>query len=156
MFLFPSYQGANLLSDEATVEVHVLPSGTTNFPTFVPSQNQFTLPETLPVGNILTTVSATTPRQGRSISYHMAGGNVGQAFAISQSSGVITINKPLDYESTQSYHQLWVEARDNGNPQLSEYLGLDVMVEDRNDNAPVFSSTLYNVTVMEEEYPPIR
>ena len=41
----------------------------------------------------------------------MAGGNIGQSFAVSQSSGTVIINKPLDYELTQTY-SLWLEARD--------------------------------------------
>ena len=77
-------------------------------------------------------------------------------FAVSQSSGTITIKSPLDYELTQTY-SLWLEARDSASePELSSYLRLDILITDRNDNNPVFDRTLYNVTVMEEDYPPIR
>uniref|UniRef100_A0A8C6UCV0 Protocadherin-16 n=1 Tax=Neogobius melanostomus TaxID=47308 RepID=A0A8C6UCV0_9GOBI len=61
--------------------------------------------------------------------------NPGEVFYINESSGVIHINKPLDYEA-QAYHELIVIARDNGaQPEFSTaFVGIRVL--DVNDNSP--------------------
>lgn len=61
--------------------------------------------------------------------------NPGEVFYINDSSGVIHINKPLDYEA-QAYHELIVIARDNGaQPEFSSaFVGIRVL--NVNDNSP--------------------
>lgn len=61
--------------------------------------------------------------------------NPGEVFYINESSGVIHINKPLDYEA-QAYHELIVIARDNGaQPEFSSaFVGIRVL--NVNDNSP--------------------
>ncbi|MBN3295475.1 PCD23 protein, partial [Amia calva] len=61
-----------------------------------------------------------------------------ELFAIDGSTGVIRVNKPLDYE-TQPFHELIVRARDEGaQPEYASTLVV-VKVRDVNDNSPSIS-----------------
>lgn len=64
--------------------------------------------------------------------------NLGEIFYINESSGVIHVNKPLDYEA-QAYHELIVIARDNGlQPEISSAF-VSIRVLNVNDNSPTIN-----------------
>ncbi|KAM9511098.1 protocadherin-1-like isoform 4-T6 [Salvelinus alpinus] len=58
----------------------------------------------------------------------------------------------LDYERIKDY-RIEIVAVDSGNPALSSTNSLKVQVTDMNDNAPVFSPTLFEVDFAEENQP---
>lgn len=58
----------------------------------------------------------------------------------------------LDYERIKDY-RIEIVAVDSGNPAMSSTNSLKVQVTDMNDNAPVFSPTLYEVEFYEENQP---
>uniref|UniRef100_A0A6Q2WUJ5 Cadherin domain-containing protein n=1 Tax=Esox lucius TaxID=8010 RepID=A0A6Q2WUJ5_ESOLU len=58
----------------------------------------------------------------------------------------------LDYERIKDY-RIEIVAVDSGNPALSSTNSLKVQVMDMNDNAPVFSPTLFEVDFAEENQP---
>ncbi|KAM9740582.1 protocadherin gamma-A11-like isoform 27-T27 [Menidia menidia] len=58
------------------------------------------------------------------------------------------LHTPLDREN-QEEHKLTLTAFDGGNPQKSGSVKIDVVVMDANDNAPVFSQSVYRATVPE-------
>ncbi|XP_029020837.1 protocadherin-12 isoform X2 [Betta splendens] len=58
-----------------------------------------------------------------------------QSFSIHPSSGVISIQRPLDYEESHTYSFV-VEAIDHGHPPLSSTATVQVNIEDVNDNTP--------------------
>lgn len=63
------------------------------FPSFRSSINtRFTLPEDVPEGRIITTLSATTPTSGAgsNLIFGMAGGNVGDALKIEPHTGEVS------------------------------------------------------------------
>ena len=62
--------------------------------------------------------------------------------------GIITLQQALDYETLREY-VLTVEARDGGTPSLSSTAMVKVNVTDANDNIPIFSQELYQVTLKE-------
>lgn len=62
----------------------------------------------------------------------------------------LVVDKELDREVQDSYN-LVVIAADGGNPPRSERLLVNVRITDVNDNAPMLSSTIYNVSVKEDE-----
>ena len=68
------------------------------------------------------------------------------------SSGLLFLSVPLDYE-TQRFHRLTVRAVDRGLPSLSSTQTLTVEVGDVNDQAPVFSQSIYNASVAENRDP---
>ena len=65
------------------------------------------------------------------------------------SSGCMFTTNSLDREQKSSY-QFTVEASDNGTLFLSGYTSVDVTITDLNDNPPVFSMSMYNLTLTEE------
>ena len=94
----------------------------------------------------VTTVTARSSNGG-SLTYFIAGGNIGSCFNIESSTGRIYISGVVDYEVAQEYH-LWVEARQS--PTLSSYKEVIISVEDQNDNWPRFTEPLYNVSIAED------
>lgn len=62
------------------------------------------------------------------------------------------LSATLDYES-QRVHHLTVQAVDHGLPPLSSTQTLTVEVGDVNDQAPVFSQSIYNASVAENRDP---
>ena len=71
-------------------------------------------------------------------------------FTIDAISGVINTTAIFDREQTDRY-SLTVEARDNGEPQLSTTIEVTVIILDENDNTPLFSPAppVYSVNVTE-------
>lgn len=63
--------------------------------------------------------------------------------------GVISVLKPLDYETGRDYF-LTVEAWDGGTPPLSAITTININLTDVNDNAPMFSCDLYTAVVSED------
>lgn len=84
----------------------MLPALTVGFPQMSVPQSKFTLSEGAAVGTPLVTVSGHTSRLQVSLTYFMAGGNLGQAFDVSPAGQVYLVNK-VDYEQTHQY-QLWI------------------------------------------------
>ncbi|XP_055975002.1 protocadherin-23 [Sorex fumeus] len=71
------------------------------------------------------------------VEYSILSGNQGEVFQIDALSGVVTVNKTLDYEFINSY-SLVVQATDKGMPRLSGTSVIKIQVTDINDNAPTF------------------
>ncbi|XP_059932324.1 protocadherin Fat 3a isoform X3 [Gadus macrocephalus] len=69
-------------------------------------------------------------------------------FHIDSSSGLILTARMLDHEVVQSYH-FTVRATDNGFPPLRSEVSVVVVVNDMNDNPPVFNQLLYEAYVSE-------
>lgn len=71
------------------------------------------------------------------------------SFKIDLSSGVITVKSPLDRES-QAEFSLTVVAKDSGTPFLSASVVVRVIIDDVNDNAPVFSQQMFYGSIRED------
>ncbi|KRX99790.1 Cadherin-related tumor suppressor [Trichinella pseudospiralis] len=84
------------------------------------------------------------------IRYSIASGNIGQAFTIDSESGELFTSENIDYE-THCHYELWIAAVDNDSPPMISFLKLYINVEDVNDNSPVFSQSVYAVSIPEEE-----
>lgn len=129
---------------------HLLPSFT------APTQTHFVLAENVEEGKMIAKFRATSPKKppGGNLKFAIAGGNIGEALRIDESSGEVEIaGKGLDYETAPLY-EVWVEVKDSDKPPLRSVLQLTINVTDSNDNAPVMNSALYNASVLEEEAPP--
>uniref|UniRef100_A0A3Q1H770 Uncharacterized protein n=1 Tax=Anabas testudineus TaxID=64144 RepID=A0A3Q1H770_ANATE len=69
-------------------------------------------------------------------------------FHIDSSSGLILTARMLDHELVQKYDFI-VRATDNGFPPLSSEVSVIIVVNDMNDNPPVFNQLLYEAYVNE-------
>lgn len=149
-------QGAEPRS--ASTELNVILYPAQLFPTFsYMVTTQFTLSEDLPENNIVTKLTASSPKRGAvaNINYSIAGGNVRDALKIDSTTGELAIsNFGLDYETLQQY-EIYVQASDSDRPSLRSVVRITINVTDTNDNAPVMEKLIYNSNVMEEEPPPL-
>nr|XP_014351913.1 PREDICTED: cadherin EGF LAG seven-pass G-type receptor 2 [Latimeria chalumnae] len=83
------------------------------------------------------------------VHYSIMSGNTRGQFYIDAQSGDIDVVSQLDYEMNKEY-TLRIRAQDGGRPPLSNISGLvTVQVLDVNDNAPIFVSTPFQSTVLE-------
>ena len=131
------------------VSVEVLDAND-NPPRFVNNSFFVDVLEKLPVGTVVTTVTAKDIDAGNNglVRYTIDQGNAGGYFGINDTSGVITLLKQLDYERKRKY-QLRVEARDLGQNSRSSYLFVTVYVLDSNDNTPIFNKNPVTVALRE-------
>ncbi|XP_035525236.1 protocadherin-12 [Morone saxatilis] len=58
------------------------------------------------------------------------------AFSIHQTSGIISVQRPLDYEESNTYSFI-VEAVDQGHPPLTSTATVQIDIQDVNDNHPI-------------------
>uniref|UniRef100_A0A8C0VE11 Protocadherin-15 n=1 Tax=Cyanistes caeruleus TaxID=156563 RepID=A0A8C0VE11_CYACU len=110
--------------------------------------------ESAPKGTVVTVVTAAALNQ--TVVYSIVSGNEEDVFAINNRTGVISVKKPLDYESVQSY-ELRVQAdslqvvRSNLRvPSKSNTAKVFIEVKDENDHAPVFTKKMYIGGVSED------
>ncbi|XP_028271321.1 protocadherin Fat 4 [Parambassis ranga] len=82
------------------------------------------------------------------LSYMLSGGNDEGAFTLS-SSGQLSLTQTLDREA-QGKYILLITATDSGSPPLSGTGTVTVLVDDVNDNVPVFTSSFFHTTIMED------
>ncbi|KAK8767142.1 hypothetical protein V5799_006076 [Amblyomma americanum] len=150
-------QGKVPLSSSASVRAFVASSNL--FPKFQPgTTSRLTLSEggTGSKEQVLTTILATSPKTGPAarISYYIAGGNSGGAFALNPTTGDLRVvrGEVLDLE-TMPKMQLWLAAGDSDDPMLSSAIRIDIDLTDVNDNVPEFEQDLYNTSVREEQLP---
>ncbi|KAA0192694.1 hypothetical protein HAZT_HAZT002492 [Hyalella azteca] len=147
-----SDSGSPPLSSEAKLKIYLKPASL--FPEFKKQETSFSFSES-ERGNLITTLSATSPKLGPlgRVHYDIAGGNIGQAFEVHEQLGEIRISRTgLDYETLPQY-ELWVSARDSDDPPLASATHIVVNVSDYNDNPPVFDHSLYNASIIEDLFP---
>ena len=122
-----------------TVIINVLDSND-NTPTYDVREIRVNLPENTPIGDIVAEVLARDPDTGPNgnIIYTMTRlrDDADGIFHLDNTTGVISLQQPLDYESRDSY-RLTITARDQGDIPRQSHVIVNVNVEDVNDNAPV-------------------
>ncbi|XP_075469162.1 protocadherin-23 isoform X2 [Ascaphus truei] len=83
-----------------------------------------------------------------SVTYTLQDSPSSVAFLLDPHTGVLSIARTLDHEA-EPVLNLVVVATDNGSPPLSSSCPVTIMVEDINDNEPVFLQQFYNVSLQE-------
>ena len=132
-----------------TVIIHVLDEND-NPPRFLNNSFFVNVQEKLPVGTVVTSVTAKDIDAGNNgeVRYTIDQGNSGSVFQINATSGVITLQKQLDFERKNKY-LLRVVARDQGQYSRSSFLYVTVYVLDSNDNMPTFDENPVTVSLFE-------
>ncbi|XP_069097078.1 protocadherin-15 [Pleurodeles waltl] len=136
-------------SSITTVYIEVLPPNNQSPPRFPQSMYNLELSEAMRVGAVLLNLQA-VDREGDPITYFIQNGDPQQVFNLSRSSGILSLAKPLDRESTDRYILIIIAS--DGRPDGNSTATVNVMVTDVNDNGPVFDPYLSkNLSVQEEE-----
>ncbi|NXV05625.1 FAT4 protein, partial [Cettia cetti] len=134
-------------TDYATVFIRVTDIND-NSPVFGKTNTTIAIAENMPAGTKVTSVSATDVDEGFNglVVYTLKGGEGKMDI---DSSGFILLQKVLDREE-QGFYNLTVIASDQGQPARSTALNLTIIIDDVNDNPPLFSSGRYEVMVPED------
>ncbi|XP_078500339.1 cadherin EGF LAG seven-pass G-type receptor 2 isoform X1 [Lissotriton helveticus] len=122
-----------------------------NAPQFSEKRYVVQVPEDVATGTQVLQVTATDRDKGNNavVHYSVMSGNTRGQFYIDAQSGSIDVVSQLDYEMTREY-TLRIRAQDGGRPPLSNISGLvTIQILDVNDNAPIFVSTPFQSTVLE-------
>lgn len=144
----PRLEGTNI----GELEIHVLDSND-HQPTFINSPLLIPLDEDAPPGALVSVFTATDNDSSVNgeISYSIVQGNELETFIItkhSNGSGLLYLDIILNYEDVSVYH-LTIQAHDNGYPIESSGVVVTVLINDVNDEVPVFSESTYHGFVSE-------
>ncbi|XP_051253136.1 protocadherin Fat 4 isoform X2 [Dicentrarchus labrax] len=127
--------------DETLVHISVI--DTNDAPIFTSALYSANVTEDSPVGTSVITVSALDQDSildWNRFFFSIENGNANFSFAVDPSSGVISVNSPLDRELWPFYN-LTVTATDNGSPPATGTTVVIVTIDDVNDNAPKLTFT---------------
>lgn len=145
-------QGRDPGPRSATATVHiVVEDDNDNAPQFSEKRYIVQVPEDLSPNTEILQVNATDQDRGSNAVVHFSimSGNTRGQFYIDAQTGKLDLVSHLDYETNKEY-TLRIRAQDGGRPPLSNISGLvTVQVLDVNDNAPIFVSTPFQATVLE-------
>ena len=114
-----------------------------NPPVFTPSITTVSWPEDTPQGTVLYTAQATDLDADSRITYSLL--NDSAMFAIAQTTGSVSLTRPLDREQADS-HTLIISASDG---EFDDTFQLTIMVTDIDDNPPVFLQDSFLISVPE-------
>ncbi|XP_041333463.1 protocadherin gamma-A7-like, partial [Pyrgilauda ruficollis] len=123
----------------ARIRVTVLDAND-NAPVFSQAEYTVRVPEDVPVGSVLVTVTATDNDEGvfGNVKYFFKKVNekASNTFHLNTLTGAITLLRSLDFEEGDTY-EMEVQAQDDGG--LSDTAEVTITVTDINDNVPVIS-----------------
>ncbi|KAM9319167.1 protocadherin-16-like [Pholidichthys leucotaenia] len=137
-------RGTPRLAGSATLTVIIIDLND-NSP-MIPLPQKIRVPEDTLTGTVITQVTGNDVDSGPALSYtlHMDVSSQGM-FGIHRYGGGVSLTGPLDYEE-RTWYTLTVRSSDSKHQSEAN---LTVLVDDVNDNAPVFTHDLYQVTVSE-------
>ncbi|XP_040831724.1 protocadherin-15 isoform X2 [Ochotona curzoniae] len=132
-----------------TVYIEVLPPNNQSPPRFPQLMYSLEVSEAMRIGAVLLNLQA-TDREGDAITYAIENGDPQRVFNLSETTGILSLGKALDRESTDRY--ILIVTASDGRPDGTSTATVNVVVTDVNDNAPVFDPYLpRNLSVVEEE-----
>ncbi|KAM9852933.1 protocadherin-16-like [Aulostomus maculatus] len=127
-----------------------------NPPLFDQSLYRQVIPEVVFPGSFVLQVTARDKDQGPNgdINYSILQDNnaFSNWFSIDSITGIITTLSQLDYEKNPN-PSITVVATDGGKPPLSSTAVVNIVLQDINDNEPVFEKNFYNVSIKEDTAP---
>ncbi|NXP73375.1 PCDGA protein, partial [Ramphastos sulfuratus] len=138
-----------------TTRIHVVVlDANDNAPVFSSAEYKVHVPEDVPVGSTLVTVTATDADEGLNghvkYSLNKITEKASKIFQLNVETGAITLSRSLDFEQGNSY-ELEVQADDDGG--LSDTATVAITVTDVNDNSPEIS-VRSSLSEISEDTPP--
>ncbi|XP_022539774.2 protocadherin Fat 2 [Astyanax mexicanus] len=147
-----SHYEFDVQANHGEAEAHVVVDITDendNAPRFISSSYQATLPENVPIGTSILSVSAIDVDRGNNgfVTYAIAN-TVPLPFVIDPLTGVISTSEEFDYELMKRWYHLRIWASDSGSPfsRVSE-CAVTITMDNVNDNVPLFERVSCNVTI---------
>ncbi|XP_058671553.1 protocadherin gamma-A10-like, partial [Ammospiza caudacuta] len=125
-----------------------------NAPVFSQAEYTVRVPEDVPVGSVLVTLTATDADEGLNgqvkYSFHKISDQASEHFNLDSDTGEIYVKDDLDFEEISS-HELKVRAHDGG--ELSDTAKVVITVTDVNDNVPKISVRSALTDISEDAQP---
>ncbi|NXF13588.1 PCDG7 protein, partial [Smithornis capensis] len=122
-----------------------------NAPMFSQAEYTVRVPENVPVGSTLVTITATDADEGLNghvkYNFHKISDRASELFYLDSETGEITVKADVDFEDISS-HELEVQARDGG--ELFDTAKVVITVTDINDNAPELTVSSMLTDIMED------
>ena len=151
-------QGTPQFTASATVNITVSDTND-HAPQFVSKVMSVTIPENTPIGSEVFVLQATDEDLGENaqLTYGITSEDSLDYFDVNNQTGRITVEEPLDYETSPLSFSIAVLVRDNGSPQLFDTATLQVHLSDVNDNPPSLTQSRYylNISIATEVGTPI-
>ncbi|XP_078201763.1 cadherin-23 isoform X2 [Callithrix jacchus] len=145
-------RGVPPLSSTMLVGIRVLDIND-NDPVLLNLPMNITISENSPISSFVAHVLASDADSGCNarLTFNITAGNRERAFFINATTGIVTVNRPLDRERIPEY-KLTISVKDNPeNPRIArrDYDFLLIFLSDENDNHPLFTESTYQAEVME-------
>lgn len=141
-------RGIPAKSGDCTVVIQVLNINDVP-PEFPESRHEANVSEDARRDTLITTIRAISREATQEeLTYAILAGPDSDLFAIDKTTGDITLQGDLDFETAKRY-SLMIQVRDAGPPVLSATASLSIVVTDANDNAPKFGQSDYRARVDE-------
>jgi len=117
-------------------------------PSFSNTYLDIYIPETSALNDVVCNISAVDLDlgEGGEVNYSIVAGNSDGLFSINATTGGLSLNFGLDFETTSLY-SISIRAYDNGVVSLGNYTTLLIHVVDSNDNPPYFALPQYEVSI---------
>ena len=122
-----------------------------NVPIFTMDPYTASVDEHSSTGTQVMTVEATDADSGilGEVRYSIISGNIGAAFSISETTGLILVNADTDRELISAY-TLTVAASNPGTSSQMSTSRVEIIITDINDNPPLFMQSLYTLSLRED------
>lgn len=126
-----------------------------NVPVFQLADFEKSISENLPVNTSIEKFLALdadlsgTPNSD--VVYDITSGNDDGCFRVDKTSAILFVNKSLDYDIGRTEYKLVLRACDKGTPPLCSLNNVAILLQDENDNVPVFPVTEYLELIGENE-----
>ncbi|XP_057586594.1 protocadherin Fat 2 isoform X2 [Hippopotamus amphibius kiboko] len=135
------------LSTLGTVTVSVV--GLDDYlPVFLNTEHSVQVPEDAQRGTEVLRLATLTRLGAEKASYRMISGNEQGRFRLDARTGILYVNKSLDFETSPKYF-LSIECSRKGSSSLSDMTTVVVNITDINEHRPRFSQDLYSMKVLE-------
>lgn len=126
-----------------------------NAPVFQQPDFEKSISENLPINTSIEkflALDADLPGTPNSdVVYDITSGNDDGYFRIDSASAILYVNKSMDYDKGKTEYRLVLRACDRGKPPLCTLNNVAILLQDENDNAPMFPVTEYLEFVGENE-----
>ncbi|XP_004697154.1 protocadherin Fat 2 [Echinops telfairi] len=138
------------LSTLGTVTVSVV--GLEDYlPVFLSTEHNVRVPEDAQPGTEVLHVAALTRSGAEKTGYGIVGGNQQGRFRLDARTGILYVNRSLDFETSPKYF-LSIECSRKGSSSLNDMTTIVVNVTDINEHQPRFPQELYSVRVLENAF----
>ncbi|XP_063287973.1 protocadherin-20-like [Pelobates fuscus] len=134
-------QGTPSKNNSCTIIIHILDKND-NAPRFCSNEFTFFIPENLAKHGEVGIINVTDVDLGSNSEFSLSLMNFNSLFSVGQDR-ILRSQDSFDYE-TKMLYEVWIEAKDNGNPPLSSRAKIYVHIMDVNDNAPLILSPKSN------------